>query len=132
MCGAIEFLVDGELRDVLHCHCDNCRRISGNFVAATGCRTDELRIENDSTLRWHDLGYARYGFCEQCGSSLFWMAQDDVSFISIMAGALDDASGLKLEAVWFSHSAQAHNQLDHSVEHHAGNGSTQSPKGTHG
>lgn len=125
LCGAINFQVVGALREVLHCHCVNCRRTSGNFVAATGCPTANLTVVDDAALRWHDLGYARYGFCHQCGSSLFWIATENPDFTSIMAGSLDDADGLKLTAVWFSEEAQTHHQLDPSVEHHAGNGQPQ-------
>jgi hypothetical protein len=31
MCGAVDFTVEGELRDVVNCHCHRCRRWSGHY-----------------------------------------------------------------------------------------------------
>lgn len=37
-CGGVRYEVRGPLRDVIACHCTQCRRTSGHFVAATACR----------------------------------------------------------------------------------------------
>lgn len=122
LCGAIEFRVNGPLRPVLHCHCEHCRRFTGNFVAATGCPTVDLSVTDATMLRWHELEHSRYGFCARCGSSLFWVAADSPDHTSIMAGSLDEAGELELRAVWFSSEAQTHNLLDPSVQQFTGNG----------
>jgi hypothetical protein len=64
----------------------------------TAIAREDLVIDGASHLRWHtsatgDAG-ARRGFCGRCGSSLFWDAPDR-STISISAGTLDGASGLR-------------------------------------
>ena len=122
LCGAVTYVVDGPLRDVLHCHCVNCRKVSGNFVASSGSATDDLTItdENDR-LAWYDLGYAKYGFCSACGSSLFWRGSEHAERTSIQAGSLSDASALNLVGVWFADEAQGHLLVDGSVPHFAGN-----------
>lgn len=108
---------------MLQCHCENCRRLSGNFVAATRTATDRVEVQDpDGALGWHDLGYARYGFCRECGATLFYRAADRPEVTSMMVGGLDDASGLTLGAVWFSDEAQPHNTLPDGVPHHHGNG----------
>jgi len=118
LCGSVTYRVDGPLRDVLHCHCANCRRVSGNFVASSGSATDDLVITDlGRSLRWYDLGYARYGFCSTCGSSLFWQGAEHTDRTSIQAGSLDDASSISLAGVWFADEAQPHVTLDHSVPH---------------
>jgi len=123
LCGEITFRTESELRPVLHCHCVNCQRTSGNFVAATGCPTDELEISDPSAkLRWYDLGYCRYGFCVDCGSQLFWQGAEHMDHTSIKTGVLDDAEGLELAGIWFVDDAQSHLSLDDSVPHHTGNG----------
>ncbi len=124
LCAAVTYRVDGTLRDIVHCHCENCRRVTGNFCAATSCRTAELVIsDHDDHLRWYDLGYARYGFCGVCGSTLFWVGAEHEERTSIEAGTLDDASALKLEAIWFADEAHGYNSLDASVPHFGRNGS---------
>lgn len=122
LCGAITYVVDGPLRDVLHCHCVNCRKISGNFVASSGSATSDLTITDDQrTLRWYDLGYATYGFCSTCGSSLFWRGAEHTDRTSIQAGSLSDTSDLALAGVWFAEEAQGHLLIDASVPHFARN-----------
>jgi hypothetical protein len=73
LCGGVAYQTDGPIAEVMQCHCENCRRLSGNFVAAGRAATDDLQIADpDGYLRWHELGYARYGFCRNCGSTLFY------------------------------------------------------------
>lgn len=123
LCGAISFDVEGELRGILHCHCVNCRKSSGNFVASSGCATDALTIHDPTEqLRWYDLGYCRYGFCASCGSRMFWQGADHMEHTSIQAGVVDDVSGLPLDGVWFADEAQPHNVPNPRVPHFAGNG----------
>ena len=122
LCGSVRYRAGGPLREVLQCHCENCRRLSGNFVAAS--RTEFRRLDiTDSAgaFRWHDLGYAKYGFCSNCGSTLFYQAEDGPEIVSVMVGTLDDASGLHLGGVWFSDHAQPHNTLPADVARFGGN-----------
>jgi hypothetical protein len=95
LCGAVRYQVRGPLRDVKACHCEQCRRTSGHFVAATAARIDDLVLVEEGGLAWYQSSAeARRGFCRACGSSLFWKhaAREE---ISIMAGALDQPTGLR-------------------------------------
>jgi hypothetical protein len=38
---------------------------------------------------------AERGFCNHCGSSLFWRHDDDKGATSVMSGTLDGATGIK-------------------------------------
>ena len=67
------YVVDGELREVIACHCSQCRRTSGHFVAATNAPRAALRLERADTLRWYrSSAAAERGFCGTCGGNLFW------------------------------------------------------------
>ena len=75
LCGAVRYEVRGPLRDVLICHCVECRRWHGHFSASTAERREDLVLLEQRGLRWiqspdSDAG-ARRGFCAECGSSLF-------------------------------------------------------------
>jgi hypothetical protein len=98
LCGAIRYKVNGPLRDVIACHCGQCRRTSGHFVAATAARPENLVLSEDKGLRWYQSSKtARRGFCQDCGSSVFY-APESGDRISIAAGTLDDSSALKIAA----------------------------------
>lgn len=97
-CGRVRFVVTGALSDVVACHCQTCRRISGNYWAATRAAWTNLQIEDDTALRWYassaDAGRA---FCSHCGSPLFFR-ETGAPKVSISPGALDAPSDLTTTA----------------------------------
>ncbi|MEM7139989.1 MAG: GFA family protein [Actinomycetota bacterium] len=120
LCGATRY--ESSTTDaVMQCHCVNCRRLTGNFVAAVRADWATTTIVDDSELEWFELGYARYGSCRACGSTLFFQAEETPDLVSVMVGTLDVADGLWLKSVWFSHEAQPHNPIP-DVPLHEGNG----------
>ena len=104
LCGAVEYEVRGPLRDVLVCHCEECRRWHGHVSASAAALRSDLVVSNASSLRWIDSpksdAGARRGFCGDCGSSLFWEAPDRET-ISIAAGTLDTTRGLQVIGHWY-------------------------------
>lgn len=95
LCGGVRYRVTGPLRSIIYCHCGQCRRTSGHFVAATAAAMDALEIVAGESLAWFASSeYASRGFCRICGSSLFWRPKGR-NDISIMAGTLDNADGLE-------------------------------------
>jgi hypothetical protein len=96
LCGAVRFEVDGSLRDVVVCHCGECRRWAGHVWATSAAPAEAVSIEGP--VKWVDSPEsetrARRGFCSECGSSLFWEApgRDTISF---SAGALEPPTGLR-------------------------------------
>ena len=94
LCGAVRYVVHGPLRDVSYCHCSQCRRTSGHYVAASACESGDLQLIEHRGLRWYrSSAAAERGFCRHCGSSLFWRPAHG-AHISIMAGTLDVPTGL--------------------------------------
>ncbi|MGF0538446.1 GFA family protein [Agrobacterium sp. ES01] len=94
LCGAVRFQTSGPLREVIACHCSQCRKQTGLYYAATDVDTDRLTIEGEDCIGWYRASPdARRGFCKTCGSALFWVA-DGARRISILAGAFEQPSGL--------------------------------------
>jgi hypothetical protein len=42
------------MRPVVNCHGGRCRRITGHFMAASGCADADLSLKTDRTLRWYE------------------------------------------------------------------------------
>jgi hypothetical protein len=104
LCGAVRYRVDGPLRDVLVCHCEECRRWHGHVSASTAARREDLALVEQRGLRWiasprSDAG-ARRGFCAECGSSLFWDAPGRPT-VSLAAGTVDGPTGVRTTAHWY-------------------------------
>lgn len=116
-CGQVRYRVEGPLRDVIDCHCDRCRRTSGHYMAATSAARDDLVIEDASNLRWwHATDQVSYGFCTNCGGTLFWRASDKPGTISIAAGTLDPPTGLTTTLRIFAAEASDYHHLDETME----------------
>lgn len=97
LCGAVRYEVRGPLSDVHACHCGQCRRQSGHFVAAASARRSDFVLVAEESLAWYRSSEAaKRGFCATCGSALFWDGGDDD--VSINVGSLDQPTGLKIES----------------------------------
>ena len=93
LCGAVQYSVQGSLRPVVACHCQQCRKTSGHHVAATSAPNSAVEISGDVT--WYiSSDTAKRGFCAICGSNLFWDGPGDN--LAIFAGTLDAPTGLKM------------------------------------
>lgn len=103
LCGKITYGISGELRPVVACHCNQCRKASGHYVAATQALASDMEIKGEpSWYRSSDL--AERGFCPTCGSNLFWR-KHGADHISIFAGGLDGPTGLKMVSQLYCESA---------------------------
>ncbi len=111
-CGAVKYEVHGPLGPVTNCHCGQCRRFHGHVGAYTVARRDAFALLEQGRLKWfRSSEQTRRGFCETCGSSLFWQSVDDDE-IYIAAGTLDEAGGLKTVAHIFVAHKGAYYDID--------------------
>ena len=98
--------VRGRLRDVVLCHCVECRRWSGSGSGAFASTHDEDLVVRGETLVWVESPdskrHARRGFCAECGSSLFWKAPE-LDRTGIAAGTLDEPTRIALAAHIYTH-----------------------------
>ena len=99
LCGAVKYRTEGPLRPVVACHCQQCRKTSGHYGAATSVAREGLTIAGD--VKWFvSSETARRGFCPTCGSSLLW--DGGGANVSIWAGTLDGETGLALRGHIFA------------------------------
>ncbi len=111
LCGAVRYEVHGPMRPVVYCHCGQCRKTSGHFVAASACEPEDLALIEDAGLRWYDSSpHAQRGFCAVCGGNLFWRPSDG-GHVSIMAGSVDPPTGVKAIAHIFVDSASDYHEI---------------------
>ena len=105
LCGAVRYEVHGALRPVIACHCIQCRKQTGNYWSSTTVRDSELIITEARGLKWYrSSDEARRGFCQECGSVMFWK-KDGSKDTSITAGTIDGPTGAPLEGHIFCESA---------------------------
>jgi len=96
LCGAVHFEIRGPLRDVVVCHCGQCRRQHGAPPSYTAAPWSNVKLSGTNHLKWYQSSeLARRGFCRICGSSLFW-EPIGTGRVSISAGSLDKPTGLRI------------------------------------
>lgn len=115
LCGGVRYAVRDELRAVINCHCERCRRFTGHHMATTSALREDIKIQDDDELlTWFfPVPEAGYGFCSRCGSSLFWESSADAAHLAICAGTLDLPTGLRtVEAWWVREASDYHVRPD--------------------
>jgi hypothetical protein len=102
LCGAVRFEIDGPMREVLICHCKQCRRQHGHAAAYTNAPAEKFRFLERRGLAWRRSSpEAERGFCRECGSSLFYRRMGGPT-LSVTAGSLDEPTGLTCGAHLFT------------------------------
>lgn len=101
MCGAVRFEATGEPQDVIHCHCESCRRHTGAPMACLAVYgVDQVAFSGtERTVYGSTPGRGR-AFCPNCGSSLTWETEmpERGVIISIHISAFDEPGDLRPNA----------------------------------
>ena len=96
LCGSVSFHFDAQLSPPTVCHCGQCRKQSGHLWSSAEIPETALKFDGDSTLTWYRASAsAKRGFCNTCGSFLFWK-HDGEDKISIAMGSLTEPTGMTL------------------------------------
>ncbi len=95
-CGAVRIRTRGQLREVIACHCGQCRKQTGLYYAATNVQNSDIDVEGSDNITWYQSSEkARRAFCKTCGSALFWTFEGE-DHISVMAGLFDKPTDIAI------------------------------------
>ena len=129
LCAAVRFSVRGTLRPITYCHCEQCRRSGGHFVAATACRPQQLAIDGEENIQWYrSSASAQRGFCRHCGSNLFWQPAHG-EYWCIWAGSLDCPTGLHAAQHIYMESAADYYTINDGLPQFPREGNSTYPEG---
>ena len=118
LCNAVRYRVTGPMRPVIGCHCVQCRKQTGHYMAATSVPIKSFQLVEQRGLQWYRASdEARRGFCNICGSTLFWQ-RDGADRISIAAGSLDGETGLSTACHIFVDNKADYYDLDKDLPQH--------------
>ena len=106
LCGGIVYEIEGELQDMVHCHCSMCRKIHGSafatYVHAPTGGFRWVRGEDRITRYESSPGFVR-AFCSTCGSVTPTPNQDKQAAF-LPAGNLAQDCGVRPQAHIFADS----------------------------
>lgn len=100
LCGRVTFQIDCELAPPSACHCRECRKHSGHYEASADVPRTAVKVEGEEYVKWYESSSkVRRGFCETCGSTLFWDPLDSKQhdWTSIALGAFDTPTNTKIK-----------------------------------
>ena len=94
LCGAVRFQATEVDTHIHGCHCSMCRTWSGGPMLAAS--VGSVRFDGGEHIRRYDSSdWAERGFCDVCGSNLFYRLKASDRYIMCM-GVFDDPSAFEL------------------------------------
>lgn len=121
-CGALTLMLPDQPNAVIACHCMECQRRTGApFGAGAFYPAEAVVISGIGKQYTRDAasgGKVHTHFCPNCGSSVYWKAENLPSMIGVALGALTDANQLPAPArSIFEQSKHRWVRIDGAAEH---------------
>lgn len=102
LCGAARYRLAETPRQFGACHCKMCRKFSGGVELGLQLPAEAVIWEANATVKTYASSeWAERGFCEICGSSLFWRLTAPGpmhGMYALAVGSLDSFEGLEFSA----------------------------------
>ena len=122
LCRAVRYRITAKPITVRACWCRLCQYLGGGSGTVNVCFPAD-KVTTTGEIRWHesvaDSGNAmRRGFCPECGTPLFSLAESRPHLTFIRAGALDDPGLIGPQAVIWTGAAPDWATFDPELPHH--------------
>jgi len=99
-CGEVTFEGKGPIKGVDACHCSTCRQLNAGPYMGVGFH-EGITLHKQDSLKWYDSSeWARRGFCDACGTALFYNLKGS-DFYSVSSGCLDMPETMSLNKEYF-------------------------------
>jgi len=89
LCGAVSFTVNHVSKKVGACHCSMCRKWGGGPFMEVDCGTDISFKGEENITVYNSTDWAERGFCNKCGSNLFYRLKGSNQHM-VPVGLFDD------------------------------------------
>ena len=90
LCGQTTFNVQLKNHHVYVCHCSICRRQTSGVIMTIDIEQGSLQFTKQNHLSIYGSSeWGERGFCNQCGTNLFWRTRDQ-SYCNINVFSLND------------------------------------------
>jgi len=119
LCGKVKYEISGEIGDIVHCHCQTCRKAHGSaFSSVSSVNDSEFTLFSKIPLGCFESskGKKRY-FCSSCGTQIY-AKRDDTKHIILRLGSLDNDPQAKESChIWVSQKATWYSINSNLPEH---------------
>ena len=96
LCKSIAFEIINECRYSILCHCTMCQKSNAEFSNYTKVQKNNFKFLSKKGLKWF-LSSKKFkrGFCNNCGSSLFFQSRQSNHEIAVSTGSLSSTVPVK-------------------------------------
>jgi hypothetical protein len=106
MCGAIEIAARNVPQIFGACHCDMCKRWTGNTFNGVSVAHADLTLTGADAMKViKSSDWAERAFCGSCGSPIWYRVTEDGPYsktVSLAIGLLDDWDGMTLGHAFYT------------------------------
>ena len=119
LCGDVTYQISGNVGQIVHCHCETCRKAHGSaFSSVASVQDDDFELVSASELSSFESskGKVRF-FCSKCGTQIF-AKRDGSTHIILRLGSLDDnPMTSEKNHIWVSQKASWYSINSNLAEH---------------
>jgi hypothetical protein len=107
LCGSVKYEISGKVGDIIHCHCQTCRKAHGSAFSSIASVQDKgFKLSGAEHLKSYESsnGKHRY-FCSNCGTQIY-AKRENTAHVILRLGSLDsDIDSVEKEHIWVSQKA---------------------------
>jgi hypothetical protein len=125
LCGEIRYTIGVAITELRACHCTHCQKASGAGGSVNAMVPSSAFTVTHGTPRRFtvtaDSGRTLYRyFCGDCGSPIYSQRATTPETVSVRAGTLDSAEGMRITTNIWTKSARPWAYIDPSSKQHPG------------
>ena len=93
-CGLVTYRADADLRRIVNCHCNMCRKMNGSAFSSYAVIPRKLLVlfGEDHVSEYQVTERAKKHFCRQCGTPLFNSNERFPGACMVYLGSLEDGA----------------------------------------
>ena len=107
LCGSVIYEISGEVGDIVHCHCQTCRKAHGSaFSSVVAVQDEYFHLSGLDNLKSYESSKGKHRFfCSNCGTQIY-AKRENTSHIILRLGSLDThIDSEEKEHIWVSQKA---------------------------
>lgn len=95
LCKSVKYVITGDIKSVLNCHCNTCKKITGGAFATIAI-TKEINLEiteGQNCLTSYQISEnSKKHFCGTCGTPIYNLHTKYPGFCMVQVGSFDNPS----------------------------------------
>ncbi|MGH1543826.1 MAG: GFA family protein [Arenicella sp.] len=107
LCAKVSYMISGKVGDIIHCHCQTCRKAHGTAFSSVARVMDcDFQLKGQENLSHFESskGKLRY-FCRNCGTQVY-AKKVNTDYLILRLGSLDnDPGSTERNHIWLSQKA---------------------------